>query len=127
MTKNPPYLYNPFNGRVMIYTPDKHRVRPNLIPCHKLDASDILGDPNIIAARDQPVPEEQVVEPPKPKTTGIVGDSFDDIITQVEYSEDKAELKHIGAELGLTLHKAMKVSTMREKILEKIEEIRESI
>ena len=118
------YLYNPENERVMINTPLKRRVRPNLIPCNRLDASDVQGDPRVLFARrndESPVIEET----PPEESNKTVADGFADIITQVHDSEDKAELRQIGADIGLGLVKSMKLNTMKNNILKQISEIQE--
>lgn len=118
-----PYLYNPDNGRVMINTPKKRRVRPNLIPCMKLDASDVRDDPRVEMARED---DDMVMQnEPKLETSKFSG-TVDDIIMQVEDSMDKGEIRQIGADLGLNLAKSTRLETLRQNVLDRLAQIKEA-
>lgn len=121
------YLYNPENGRIMINTPLKRRVRPGLIPTNYADARDVLDDPRVLMARDTETAEEAFEQEQKQIETKNLTGSIDDIIHQVEDSMDKGELRQIGADVGLKgLTKAMKLETIRREVLDRLQQIKES-
>lgn len=116
------YLYSPTNKNVVGNSANKRRLQPWLIPCNRPDASDILGHPVVSAAG---AGQGQETQTPEPEANVATADGYAALIAQVKFSEDKAELKHIGADLGLTdLTKAMKLETIKEHILARIEEIK---
>lgn len=50
-------------------------------------------------------------------------DAFDELLAQSRATDDKDGLKAIGAQLGLSLSKAMSEDTMRERIADRIAEV----
>jgi len=119
------YLLNPDTGRVMINTALKRRVRPGLVPCNKLDGSDVLDDARVIYARERSGDSPVIEDTPEPKTNETVQGGFDDILLQVQDSEDKAEVRQIAADLGLNLSKTLKLKTMKDEVLGVIREMQE--
>jgi hypothetical protein len=102
-----------------------------MVPCNKVDASDIMDDPQVTmvyseeydsrkaqAEADEMTPEAEVA------TT--TEDSYKTLRLQIMSSEDKAELRQIGAGLGVELAKTMRIPTMRNELLGRIDEIQET-
>ncbi len=117
------YLYNPVNNRIVINSEMKRRVSPKLIPCNRLDASDVAGDPAVLKAHN--LPHEPVSEDEANESTHVVRGGFAALRLQIASSEDKAELRQIGADLAVepSLTKAMRISTMRNRLSEKIDRL----
>ncbi len=116
------YLYNPINGRLVINSELKRRVSPNLIPCNRLDASDIAGDPVVLKAQNSPH-EPVSAEDAEKESTNVVGKGFDALRLQIASSKDKLELRQIGADLNVLLDNRMKLSTMHTKLLDQIDKL----
>jgi hypothetical protein len=125
------YLYSPKNGIVCINTAQKRKMCPWAIPCNKIDASDIMDDPHVTTVYqgeyDSRKAEEEAAElaPPAEEVTSVE-DSFKALNLQIMSSQDKAEMRQIGADLGVDgLSKTMGLEKMRKTLLDRIDLIRE--
>ena len=124
------YLYSPRNGIVCINTELKRRMCPWMIPCNHLDAGDIKEDPQVTMVYTKEYDSRQAAEEakemaPEPEVSSTTEESFKVLRLQVMSSEDKAELRQIGGDLGEELSKTMKIGTMRTILMEKIDKIQE--
>lgn len=124
------YLYSPRNGIVCINTALKRRMCPWMIPCNHLDAGDIKDDPQVTMVYtgeydSSKAAEEAAEMAPEPEVSSSAEESFKTLRLQVMSSEDKAELRQIGAGLGEELVKSMNIKTMKKLLLKKIDKIQE--
>jgi len=122
--KTAKYLYNPVNGRVVVNSKHKRFVRPKLIPCNLLDASDVAGEPAVLLAQNEahePVSEEDMDM--MQHTGANVRGGYQALRLTIDSSEDKGELRQIGADLDVPLTKAMKLSTMRTRLFAHIDKL----
>lgn len=122
------YLYSPRNGIVCINTATKRRMCPWMIPCNHLDAGDIKDDPQVTMVYSEEYDSTKAAAEaqemaPEPEVSASTEESFKSLRLQVMSSEDKAELRQIGGDLGETLAKTMNLKTMRSALLEKIDKI----
>ena len=124
------YLYSPRNGIVCINTELKRRMCPWMIPCNHLDAGDIKEEPQVTMVYSGEYDSRKAMEEaqemtPEPEVSSSTEESFKVLRLQVMSSEDKAELRQIGGDLGEDLAKTMNIKTMRKNLLEKIDKIQE--
>lgn len=122
------YLFSPENGIVCINTELKRRMCPWMIPCNKLDASDIKDDPHVTMVYSggydsRKAEEEAQAMTPEEETVSTAEDSFRVLKLQVESSEDPGELRQIGADLGVELARTMRLKTMKKHLMDRIEVI----
>jgi hypothetical protein len=127
------YLYSPRNGLVFVNTETKRRMCPWAIPCNKLDASDIMNEPQVTMVYageyDSRKAEEEVATIADKEEAEAIK-TFEDGLRatrlQVMSSEDKGELRQVGGDLDVELSKTMSLETMRTALLNKLDEIQEA-
>jgi len=104
-----PYLYNPVTGRVMINTPLKRKVCPNLLPC------DTLGGPE----RFQRVDVAQVT-PPKVEATPVdietPAEGPEELLAEIEAMDDRDELIEVAQQMGLDIGPKMNKKTIKSRL-----------
>lgn len=126
--KKAKYLYSTQNGIVCINTELKRRMCPWMVPCNKIDASDIMDDPAVTMVysdgySSKDAEAEVAAAEVDEEALATADDNFRALRLQVMSSEDKAELRQIGADIGQELVKTMGVPKMRTKLLERIDKI----
>lgn len=124
------FLKNPRTGRVF---------RANAVTAGRSDLIRVADpDPDAplepTVTTSKPIDMSAHVEPVEQQDDSTVSvepeeqaDALDLILAEVEDCEDKDELKAFGEQVGISLTKAMKVDTMRERIAERIETLREAV
>lgn len=113
-------LRNPLTGRVF---------KANHVTARRSDLERVRGplpedaEPVVVTGSDNvpavtAAPEEQVTT-----DSSAASDALNELLQQARLAEDKAQLKSIGAQLGLKLTANMNVKTMRDRIEKQVEEI----
>jgi hypothetical protein len=125
------YLYSPRNELVCINTELKRKMCPWMVPCNKLDASDITSEPQVSMVYQgeysSKVAEEQAAAANPPTDEAhTVEENYKVLVVQIMSSIDKTELCQIGADLGEDMSKSMKVENMRKRLIDKIDRLREA-
>jgi hypothetical protein len=116
--KDFPYLFNPENGRVMINSEHKRKVCPKLVPCESLD-----GPPGyetlVSTGKQKPVKGEEV--PPDSSMEEAAGP--EDLLAEVEASEDLEFVKDVASQLGVQIHPRNNLKGAKKRVRKAVNDL----
>ena len=113
------WLYNPENGRTFKANRHLNKIKEY----ERVDGPDDKGAKVTVSKKPDHEEVAAVVEEAPADDASEAQSALDDIMVEASATEDKTELKVLGAQIGLKLAATMNVSTMRERIKAQVDAI----